>query len=374
MTKDYYEILGVSRNASREEIKRAYKRLAKKYHPDLNKGDPEAEQKFKEINEAAAVLGDEEKRRQYDAMGHEAFTQTGKSGGFSGFDFSGFDFSGFGRGMDFGDIFDSFFGAFGGRRSRQRRGADLRYDLTLTLKEAVFGTKKRIRVRKEVTCPSCKGSGGAEVAACTTCHGSGVVRRTRQTPFGYFQTTARCGRCGGEGKIIIKPCRTCHRRGTVSETKELDVEIPAGVEDGARLRISDEGEVDPASGYAGDLYLFITVKEDELFRRDGETIRLDVPISFFTAVFGGEIEVPTLDGRAKLKIPGRTKSGTIFRLRGKGVPRLHGHGRGDQLVRVVVDVPSRLTREQERVLRAAAKEFREEPAKGLFEKLKEHFT
>jgi len=366
MMKDYYAILGVDRSASRAEIKRAYKRLAKKYHPDLNKNDAETAERFKEINEAAAILGDDEKRRQYDTLGHEAFTQGTQQGG----GFSGFDFHGFGTDMDFGDIFDSFFGGSRPRR-RHRRGADLRYDLTISLKEAAFGANRRITIRKRSPCPACGGSGGAKVETCSACHGTGVVRRMQRTPFGIFQSTGVCPDCGGEGRQIIEPCDSCHGSGIVDEKKELAVTIPAGINDGSRLRLAGEGEAGERGAPAGDLYLFLSVEPDEHFERDGDDVLLEVPISFFQAAFGAEIEVPTLEGKARLKIPPGTQSGTVFRLRGKGVRHLHGRGRGDQLVTVQMETPRRLTRKQQKLLKELAKEFGEdaEPQKGFFRKL-----
>jgi len=378
MAKDYYETLGVGRGASREEIKKAYKRLAKKYHPDVNKDDPDAEKKFKEINEAAAILGDEEKRRQYDAMGHDAFAQGARGGAGAGF--NGFDFSGFSTGANFDDIFenlDDIFGfgsAFGGRRSSRSRGADLRYDLRITLEEAAFGAKRRISIRKRSVCSVCKGSGGKRVESCATCHGTGYVRQTRRTPFGMFQTKSACPSCGGSGTVILEPCPACDGSGTVLESKELEVEIPAGVEDGSRLRIPGEGEAAGHGGRAGDLYIFISVKPHPVFERHGNDIYLEAPITFSQATFGAEIELPTLDGKAKLKIPAGTQSGTLFRLRGKGVGSLHGRGRGDQLVRVSVVTPKRLTKNQERLLKELAEEFGDPsaPQKGLFARLKDH--
>lgn len=368
---DYYEVLGVSRDATRDEIKKAYKKLAKKYHPDLNKG-AEAEKRFKEVNEAAAILGDEEKRRQYDSVGHDAFTKGAQGGG----GFSGFDFSDFGAGSDFGDIFESFFGggAFSdifGRRGR-RRGADLRYDLELTLEEVAEGVTKTITVRKEDRCDACGGTGAAEKRTCGTCHGSGHVAQIRRTPFGVFQSTSACPHCRGRGFETVTACGTCDGRGTVERTKELKVDIPAGVEDGTRLRVAGEGEV--AEGGAGDLYLFLSVAEHPLFERDGSDLHLEAPITFFQAVFGDAIEVPTLSGKAKVKVPAGTQSGTTFRLRGKGLPGLR-RGHGDQLVTVQVETPAKLTKKQEKALKAASESFGDvSPAKGLFEKLKEHLS
>lgn len=369
MAKDYYAILGVSKDASREEIKKAYKKLAKKYHPDVNK-EPEAEQKFKDVNEAAAVLGDEEKRRQYDSVGHDAFTQGARSGG----GFSGFDFSGFGADMDFGDIFESFFGGgFGDMFGRRRRGADLRYDLDLTLKEAAEGVSKSIRVRKKSTCGACGGTGGEKTEQCGTCRGQGRVRQMQRTPFGVFQTTTACPECRGQGIRIVTPCGQCGGDGVVVETRELNVDIPAGVEEGSRLRVPGEGEAGPRGN--GDLYVFISVKQHPLFERQGRDLLLEAPITFFQAVFGDEIQVPTLDGKAKLKIPAGTQSGTTFRLRGKGIPSLHGGGRGDELVTVQVETPKKLTKKQREALERASDAFGDKrPSKGLFEKLKESFA
>ncbi len=375
MTNDYYETLGVGREATREEIKKAYKKLAKKYHPDVNKEDPDAERKFKEVSEAAAVLGDEEKRRQYDAIGHEAFSRGARAGG----GFNGFDFSGFGADMDFGDLFESFFGGgpfgdlFGGRRARQARGADLRYDMAITLEEAAAGVRRRIGLRKRSACAACGGSGGTEVETCSTCHGHGQVRRTQRTPFGIIQTTGVCPTCGGTGRRIVTPCDACGGEGRVLEKKELDVDIPAGVESGMRLRVPGEGEAGGHGARQGDLYLFIRVAEHSVFERQGADILLEAPISFFQAVFGAEIELPTLEGKAKLKIPSGTQSGTTFRLRGKGMPHLHGRGHGDQLVTVAVQTPGKLSKAQERALKEAAEAFGDPaaPQHGLFRKLKE---
>ncbi len=360
---DYYETLGIPRSASREEIKKAYKKLAKKYHPDLNKENPEAEKKFKEINEAAAVLGDEQKRQQYDQAGHDAFTRGARNGGPG---FEGFDFSGFGAGADFGDIFDHIFG--GGRR--RSRGTDLRYDLELSLHEAAFGTTKEIRVRRQAPCRACGASGGARTERCAACKGAGMVRQARRTPFGIFQTTGPCPECGGQGERILEECPACRGRGHVAEEKELSVEIPAGVDDGSRLRLAGEGEAGPRGGQ-GDLYVFLHVQEEEHFERRGDDILLDCPISFFQASFGAEIEVPTLDGTARLRIPAGTQSGTVFRMRAKGVPHLRGQGRGDQLVTVTVETPRRLTRKQTKLLKELAKEFGEEaePNRSLLERL-----
>jgi len=370
MAKDYYKTLGVDKNASRDEIKSAYKRLAKKHHPDLNKDDSSAAEKFKEINEAAAVLGDEEKRQQYDSMGHDAFEHAGRGGGFNQ-DFSGFDFSGFQQGgFDFDSIFDMFTGGFSGGR-RTRRGDDLRYDVTLTLEEAAEGVAQRISLRKLVVCTSCAGAGGKGQKQCASCHGHGVVRQARRTPFGVFQTQTTCKTCEGSGESFDTLCDTCDGQGRVSKTVQLDVDIPAGVDNGTRVRVSGEGDAGPRGSRAGDLYLFITVKPHPVFQREGNDIVLDAPVSFSTAVFGGEITVPTLSGDANVKIPRGTQSHTMFRLRGKGMPNVHGHGHGDAYVRVMLETPEKLTKKQEQALKEYADLVDNEPHMGLFKKLKE---
>lgn len=368
MTRDYYETLGVARNASKEEIKKAYKSLAKKYHPDLNK-DHDAAEKFKEINEAAAVLADDKKRQAYDQVGHTAYQQQSRNQGPTPGDF---DFSNFGGEFDFDSIFDFF---TGGRRSRTVRGDDLRYDIELTLEEAAFGVNREIHIRKHERCKECDGKGGKNVERCSACNGQGVVRQTRQTPFGLFQTTGPCRQCGGAGQQIKNVCKECGGDGVVTAAKNLEVNIPAGVDEGTRVRVPGEGNAGPRGSPAGDLYLFISIEEHPIFTRRGFDIHLDVPISFPMAVFGAEIEVPTLDGKAKLKIPKTTQTHTVFRLRDKGVPELQGHGRGDQYVRVLVQTPEKLTKKQEDALKEFAGDRKEEEKlqKGLFAKIKERF-
>lgn len=367
--KDYYEILGVSRTASRDEIKTAYKKLAKKHHPDLNKDDPKAAEHFKEINEAASVLGDDQKRKQYDSMGHAAYQQAGRGGGGPQYQYQ--DFSG--AGFNFDDIFEMFTGGFGGRsRPRTMRGDDLRYDLELDLEEAAFGAKKTITVRKHVPCEHCKGKGAKKTTACSACKGQGVVRQTRQTPFGVFQTTGACRQCEGTGQELHDVCGYCDGSGVVVGDKKIEVSIPAGVDSGTRVRVTGEGDAGPRGTQSGDLYLFITVAAHPVFERKGPDIHLDVPISFPTAVFGGEIVVPTLEGEAKVKIPGGTQTHTVFRLKGKGVYDLEARDTGDEYVRVIVQTPEKLTRKQEQALRDFADDFGEKhPEKSLFAKLKE---
>lgn len=367
--KDYYKVLGVEKNASKEEIKKAYKKLAKQYHPDINKDDG-ATDKFKELNEAASILGDDQKRQQYDQYGSAAFQNGGNgASGFGGFDFSGF--SG-GAGMDFDDLFESFFG--GGRRTRRQsvqKGADLREDVTIDLEEAATGVSKEIRVRKRVKCSSCDGEGGKNVKTCATCHGHGVVQQTRRTPFGMFATNTQCPTCGGAGKTFEHPCRTCDATGVVMDHKKISVDIPAGVENGMRLRVSGEGDAGLRDGPSGDLYLFISVEEHEFFDREGENLHIEIPISFVQAALGDEIEVPTLFGRAKLKIPSGTETDTVFRLRDKGLPVIQSSRTGDQFVKVIIDVPKKLNSKQKKALEDFAKASGEQttPQKGLFKKL-----
>ncbi|MBN2421799.1 molecular chaperone DnaJ [Candidatus Woesearchaeota archaeon] len=379
--KDYYEILGVERNASKDEIKKAYKTLAKKYHPDKHqdsKQKKEAEEKFKEINEAAAVLGDEQKRAQYDRFGH--------AGG--GFDFSGFDFrdfggfSDFGADFDFGDIFDTFFGGgFGGfSRSRRRensyRGADLRFDLNISLEEVAEGVEKTIVIPRFEKCDKCDGKGAAhsgDIVTCEVCNGSGRQTTTRRTPFGLFQTTTTCRKCHGEGTIINNPCRLCKGEGRVQKSSKLKIRIPAGVDDNTRLRIAREGEAGIKGGSPGDLYVIIHVMQHKLFEREGDSIFLDVPISFIQAALGDTIEIPTLKGKAKLKIPEGTQTNTVFKIKDKGLPNLNGYGRGSQNVKVIVQTPKRLNKKQKELLNELAKELGEKttPNKSFFEKLKD---
>ncbi|MFC2135156.1 molecular chaperone DnaJ [Bacteroidota bacterium] len=368
MSKDYYNILGVEKGASKEEIKKAYKKLAKKYHPDINKDEGSAE-KFKEINEAAAILGDDNKKQQYDQYGSESF----KNGGTGGFDFSNFDFSG----SDFGDIFDHlgdiFGGSFGfgsrGGRSSSRRGNDLRADVEITLEEAHSGVKKSLRIRKNETCSECSGKGGSGTERCDDCQGTGYIRNARRTPFGVFQTTSPCNSCGGSGETITNICDACEGAGVVRKEKKLEVDIPEGIEHGSRLRLTHEGEAGFRGGPNGDLYVVVHVKKHSVFHREGNDIILEVPISIVQASLGDKIEVPTLDGKASLKVPAGTQTDTVFKMRGKGMPYLHAYGHGDQLVKVVVETP-KLNMKQEKAMRELATALGEgvEPAKGLFKK------
>ncbi len=362
-TKDYYKILGVEKNATKEEIKRAYKNLAKKYHPDLNK-DPGAADKFKEINGAAAVLADDEKRSQYDQYG--ATADVGK--GFEGFDFS--DFMSSGAGFDFDDIFESFFGGGSFRSTRRRgpsRGNDLRYDLEITLEEAAAGATKQIIVQRLEQCAKCHGSGAessSDIVNCPDCNGSGVQRRTQRTPFGLFSTTATCGKCRGQGKYIKNECTACDGTGVVKNTRKLEIKVPAGAEEETNLRVAGEGEAGGKGAASGDLYIIIHVREHSVFERHDDDIYVKVHIPFTIAALGGEVEVPTLSGKANLKIPAGTQSSTIFRMKGKGIPYLHGHGQGNENVEVIVEVPDKLTKRQKELLQEFEKENKDK--KGFF--------
>ncbi|MCF7866893.1 molecular chaperone DnaJ [Candidatus Woesearchaeota archaeon] len=372
MTKDYYKILGVEKGATKEEIKKAYKTLAKKYHPDLNKDNSQAQEKFKEISEAASILGNDEKRKQYDQFGSESFKNGGAGQGFSGF--GGQGFSGFGSqggNFDFEDIFEAFFGGGGRGRREQRQGANIRFDLDITLEEAAFGTSKDIKLKKKNVCKKCEGSGGEETETCSTCHGTGQVRSIKRTPFGAFQTTSACNSCIGTGKEIKKKCNYCDGDGYTIGEKKIHVDIPKGVEDEMRLRVEREGEAGERGSVPGDLYIYIHVEEHDFFERNGNDINVEIPISYTQAVFGDSIEIPTLGGKAKLKIPEGTQSGTIFRMKDKGIPYLRGYGVGDQNVTVIVDVPRKLNKKQKEALEKYGKLIGDsaKPQKGFLEKI-----
>ncbi|MCA9478152.1 MAG: molecular chaperone DnaJ [Nanoarchaeota archaeon] len=371
--KDYYKTLGVEKGASKEEIKKAYKKLAKKYHPDLNKDNPEAEQKFKEINEAASILGDDKKRQQYDQFGSEGMKYGGANQGFGGGFGSGFD------GFDFNDIFDSFFGGgggFGGRgRSRgPQPGADLRYDIEITLEEAAEGLEKKVKMRKNVTCDDCQGHGGTDVSTCSLCHGRGQVSRQQRTPFGIFQTQSTCPQCHGSGESYKHECKTCHGSGHVMAEKTIKITIPAGIESSTRLRISGEGEPGEPGARPGDLYVFVHIKAHDVFERDGDDLYLEVPISYSQAVIGDSIEVPTILSKAKLKIPSGTQPGTLLRMKGEGMPHLRHSGHGDQYVKIQVEVPTTITKKQKEQLEAFEKGFKDKkPHQRFFDNIRKAF-
>ena len=339
--RDYYEVLGVPKGTTGKDLKKAYRSAAMKFHPDRNPDDKEAEDKFKEANEAYEVLSDDDKRAAYDRHGHAAF-EGGMGGGGGGAD----------MGDMFGDIFGDIFGGGGrgGRRRGPAPGNDLQYNMELTLEEAVKGCEKQISFPNIVGCKPCKGSGakpGSKVSTCSTCNGQGQVRVQQ----GFFAVQQTCPHCNGKGKTIADPCGSCHGQGVTRENKKLNVKVPAGVDNGDRIRLSGEGEASRDGGTNGDLFVSMSVLSHELFERDGKHLYCDVPISFADAALGGELEVPTLDGRVKLKIPAETQSGKMFRLRGKGVKPVRGGSVGDMMCKVTVETPIKLTKRQKDLLK-----------------------
>ncbi|GIU30912.1 molecular chaperone DnaJ [Shewanella colwelliana] len=368
--RDYYEVLGVGRDASEREIKKAYKRLAMKFHPDRNPGDKAAETSFKEVKEAYEILTDSDKKAAYDQFGH-AGVDPNRGGG------------GFGGNADFGDVFGDVFGDIfgGGRRGGQRqaaRGSDLRYNLELSLEEAVKGLTKELRIPTLAACDSCDGSGakkGSSPTTCGTCHGQGQVQMRQ----GFFAVQQACPTCHGRGKIIKDPCNKCHGEGRVEKSKTLSVKIPAGVDTGDRIRLSGEGEAGEFGAPPGDLYVQVTVREHAIFVRDGNNLYCEVPISFSTAALGGEIEVPTLDGKVNLKIPSETQTGRMFRLRGKGVKSVRSHAVGDLLCKVVMETPVNLSDKQKELLRefdntlTGSSKKHSPKAEGFFDGVKKFF-
>src|SRR5579859_2413760 len=370
--RDYYEVLGVNRDASEEDIKKAYRKLAMKHHPDRNPGNKDAEERFKEAKEAYEVLTDGDKRRAYDAYGHAGVNpQMGmgpEAAGFGGF------------AEAFGDIFSDIFGGGQGRgRSSVYRGADLRYNLEITLEQAARGTETKIRIPAMETCDTCHGSGakpGTHPKTCETCHGSGAVRLAQ----GFFSIQQTCPTCHGTGKMIVDPCQTCRGAGRVKRHKTLSVKIPAGVDEGDRIRLSSEGEAGVNGGPAGDLYVVMHLKEHSVFQRDGDDLHCQMPISFTHAALGGEIDIPTLEGTAKIKVPPETQTGQVFRLRGKGIKGLRSSYPGDLLCEVVVETPVRLTERHRELLRELEELNRKDAsrhsprAKTFMEKVREFFT
>ena len=369
--RDYYEVLGVDKSAGEREIKKAYKKLAMKYHPDRTQGDKGLEDKFKEIQEAYEILSDSQKRAAYDQYGH-AGVDPNRGGG------------GFGGGADFGDIFGDVFGDIfggggrGGRQSRARQGSDLRYNLELSLEEAVRGKSVDIRVPTLVECDVCDGSGakkGSSPKTCPTCHGNGQVQMRQ----GFFAVQQTCPTCSGKGKIIEDPCNSCHGHGRKEKTKTLNVKIPAGVDTGDRIRLSGEGEAGENGAPAGDLYVQVHVREHDIFKRDGNNLYCEVPLSFSTAALGGELEVPTLDGKVKLKISPETQTGRMFRLRGKGVKSVRSGAMGDLMCKVVVETPVNLSSRQKELLQeleesmGKASSKHSPKAQGFFDGVKKFF-
>ena len=371
--RDYYEALGVSKDASERDIKKAYKRLAMKYHPDRTAGDKELETKFKEVKEAYEILTDTQKRQMYDQHGHAAFEQGG-GGGHGGFGGGHGDF-----GDVFGDVFGDIFGGGGGRRqSRQQRGSDLRYNMDLSLEEAVRGKEVEIKVPTWVGCEPCDGSGakaGSKPKTCTTCHGAGQVQMRQ----GFFAVQQTCPTCQGQGQIISDPCNKCHGQGRVEKTKTLSVKIPAGVDTGDRIRLTGEGEAGMHGAPSGDLYVQVSVREHEIFVREANNLYCEVPISFTTAGLGGEIQVPTLDGRAKLKIPSETQTGKMFRMRGKGVKSVRSGAQGDLICKVVIETPVNLNERQRELLQELDESMGTDSSKnrpkeqGFFDGVKKFF-
>ena len=379
--RDYYEVLGVSKGASDDEIKKAYRKLAKKYHPDMNPGDKEAEAKFKEVNEAYSILSDSEKRARYDQFGHAGvdpnYGAGGPGGGFGGFDMGD---------IDLGDIFGSFFGGgfggFGGsassRRNGPQKGESLRASLTISFEEAAFGCEKEINLNRTEEGEACHGSGaepGTTAETCPDCRGTGVVRVQQRTGGFAFSSTAPCSRCRGTGKIIHTPCKACGGSGSVKKTKRVTVSIPAGIDDGQAISLRGQGNAGKNGGPAGDLIVAVHVKPHPQFHRDGTTVLYEQPVTFYQAVMGAELEIPTIDGKVKYNLPAGTQTGTTFRLRGKGIPELRGRGRGDQYVTVRVQVPTSLNGEQKEALRAFAEAMGEDVPeesglKGFFDKHK----
>lgn len=349
--QDYYDILGVPRSASQDEIRKAYLKLAHKYHPDKTGGDKAAEQKLKEINEAYDTLKNPNKRAQYDAFGSAQPGGFSTDGGFEGFGgFSGFGGGAGGFEAPFDDFFDVLFGRAGrGRRRGVQPGADLEYPVRIKLREAARGAEKRIRFARREICPECNGTGaarGSQPVTCPDCQGAGQVRRSQ----GFFTITQTCSRCGGGGQIVSKPCSRCSASGRVRVERDIKVTIPAGISTGQRVRLAGEGEPGEGGGPRGDLFILVEVDPDEIFAREGNDIICEVPISFPDAALGAEIRVPSLDGEEKLKIPPGTQSGTEFRLRGRGMPDVHGYHRGDQVVRIIVETPTKLSREQRELI------------------------
>lgn len=350
--RDYYEVLGVSKGASEDELKKAYRKLAKENHPDLHPGDKECEARFKEINEAYEVLSDSDKRAKYDQFGHAAFDP---NQGFGGGGFGGFE--GFGG---FGDIFGDIFGGFGGfggggrNPNAPRKGDNLRATVNIKFEEAAFGVKKEVFVAKVEQCPDCKGTGCAEgttAEVCPDCKGTGSVKTTQRTPFGMVQSTGQCPKCKGRGKIIHTPCKSCRGIGSVRRQHKVTVSVPAGIDDGQTISLRGQGNAGINGGPAGDLLITVLVQPHARFERDGASILLEQEVSFAQAALGSEIEVPTLDGKVKLNIPEGTQPGSVFRLKGKGVPYLRANGRGDQFVTVKVAVPKNMSSAQKEALR-----------------------
>lgn len=358
--RDYYEVLGVSKTAGDDEIKKAYRQLAKKYHPDANPGDKAAEEKFKEINEAYSVLSDKDSRARYDQYGHAGMDPNFNPGGFSGFSGGGFSgFSGFSGGdFDLGDLFGDLFG--GGRSSSRRpnsplRGEDIGVRIALSFEEAAQGCRRDIEFTRSESCGKCHGtgaSGSSGVETCKTCGGSGTVRTTQRTPFGAMQSQTVCSSCGGTGRIIKDPCTACRGTGSIKVKKKLEVNIPAGIDDGQRVMLRGQGNSGSNGGPSGDLLVAVSVRPHKLFERDGNDIHYEMPVTFTEAALGAKLTVPTLEGESEFSIPEGTQSGSVFSLRGKGIPDVNGRGRGDMYITVTVEVPKSLSQKQKEAVKA----------------------
>lgn len=370
--RDYYEVLGIEKGAGADQIKKAYRQMAKKYHPDVNKDNPEAEEKFKEVNEAYEVLSDPQKKQAYDQFGHAGVDPNAGFGGGGGA-------GGFG-GFDMGDILESFFGGgFGGggnRRNGPRKGGDIHQSVELTFTEAAFGVTKEIVILRVEDCETCQGTGakkGTAPQTCSVCHGTGQVKTTQRTPLGSFVTTRVCDACRGEGKVVTDPCTVCNGQGKVRRRRTIKVDIPAGIDDGQTISMRGEGDKGSRGGPAGDLLISVRIKKHDLFTRQGNDVLCEVPITFVQAALGCDIEVPTIDGKIRYHIPEGTQTDTVFRLKNKGIPALRGGGRGDQRVKVIVEIPKNLSQRQKELLR----QFDQEDggsykrSKNFFEKLKD---
>ena len=375
--RDYYEVLGVSRGTSEEDIRKAFRKKAMEYHPDRNR-NPDAEEKFKEVNEAYQVLIDTQKRSQYDRFGHAGMS-TGNGGGFTR-DFDGSEVFG-----GFGDIFDSFFGDFTGRGSQRtaaQRGGDIQYSVAIPFEDAAFGTEREVEVTRVERCHVCHGSGskpGTTTSTCRTCRGIGQVRRTQRSAFGQFTQVTSCPTCKGKGTIIDTPCDICHGGGAERHNRKIAVKIPAGVEDGMQIRLTGEGDIGVNGGPAGNLYIHVSVNAHTVFQREGDDLIYELPLNFVQAALGDEVEVPTLNGDETLKIPAGTQPEAVFRIKGKGIPQLHGHRRGDLVIPVKLQVPTSLDSNQQRLLEELSKTL-EKPSdstnkeRGLFDRIKDAFS
>jgi len=383
--KDYYEVLGVTKNATDDEIKKAYRKLARQYHPDLNRDDPKtAEAKMKEINEAYDVLKDKEKRAQYDQFGHAAFSGAGygQSGGGTYTNINMEDiFNHMGGGFGFGDIFDDFFGTkTSARKKGPQRGADLRYDLRITFEDAAFGKKTTIKVPRTETCEECGGTGakkGTTPDECPDCHGTGMRQTMTRTPFGVISNARPCERCHGSGQIVKNPCSHCYGEGKIKVTRDIEVNIPKGIDDGQRLRIQNGGQAGERGGQPGDLYVYINIKPHRIFTRQDTNVYCEIPISFVQAALGATIEAPTIDGKVDLTIPEGTQSGAVMRIRGKGIPSLRGKERGYEYVKIKVLTPKNLSSRQKKLLRefedGGSDSTNNPEKKSFFDKLKDLF-